>query len=220
MTVIEKAVLVSPISASPSGEVSSGVPLPVPPIPPEAIHRALDKILASSAFARSHRLTLFLRYIVEQSFEGRGQDLKEYLLAAEVFGRKAGFDPRLDPIVRVEAGRLRLRLKEYYRREGKDDEVRIECAKGGYAVMFRTRETAAPKLEVRPRKRNQTPAIAVLPFHDLSPEKDQEYFCDGITEELIGRTGGFEYVRLRVQRQERRHPQDRQKAQRYGHRRR
>jgi serine/threonine-protein kinase len=166
------------------------------PVPPETVHRALDRIVASEAFTRSPRLTKFLRYIVEQSLEGHGPELKEYVLAEEVFGRKSGFDPRIDPIVRVEAGRLRRRLKEHYRREGKDDEVRIECAKGGYAVMFRTPAAPAWKPEVRKPKRRECPAIAVLPFHDLSPEKDQEYFCDGITEELIGLLTQIEGMRV------------------------
>ncbi len=161
---------------------------PAPPIPPVSIYKALDKILASAAFTRSRRLSHLLRYIVEQSFEGRGPELKEYRLAVEVFGRSAGFDPRIDPIVRVEAGRLRTRLKEYYRGEGKEDEVRIECAKGAYAAIFRIRMAPASKPEVRAckPKRHGGHAIAVLAFHDLSPERDQEYFCDGITEELIG----------------------------------
>ena len=187
MAVIEKAVVGPPAGAPPADdEFAEGRPAPAPPIPPEKIHRALDKVVASAAFTRSPRLTKFLRYIVEQSLEGRGPELKEYLLAVEVFGRKTGFDPRIDPIVRVEAGRLRIRLKEYYRLEGKVDEVRIECAKGGYAVVFRTPVMRASKSEVRKPKRRECPAIAVLPFNDLSPEKDQEYFCDGITEELIG----------------------------------
>ena len=197
MPAIAKAPVGSPAGASPAETgLSGGRPAGAHPIPPETIRRALDKIVASEAFTRSPRLTKFLRYIVEQTLAGRGSELKEYLLAIEVFNRKNGFDPRIDPIVRVEAGRLRRRLREHYRREGKHEEVRIECAKGSYAVMFRTAAAPAAKSEARKPKRRECPAIAVLPFTDLSPERDQEYFCDGITEELIGLLTQIEGIRV------------------------
>jgi hypothetical protein len=82
-------------------------------------------------FARNERLSRFLRFVVERHLEGRDEELKESLIAIEVFGRPLGYDSKKDPIVRTEASRLRARLSEYYLGEGKDDPLAIELPKGG-----------------------------------------------------------------------------------------
>lgn len=155
---------------------------------PAAIDAQLQKILGSSVFARSRRLRDFLAYIVRETLEGRAGELKEYALGVAVFGRLQSFDPRIDPIVRVDAGRLRARLKEYYRHEGRNDPLCIDCVKGSYVPVFkrRDRSSAAPENKPPQRRENRKgPAIAVLPFRDFSPGQDQEYFCEGIAQELI-----------------------------------
>ena len=88
------------------------------------IRRQLERILASDGFARAERMSRFLRFVVEQTLRGRGDQLKEYLIGVEVFDRRESFDPRIDPVVRGEARRLRLKLKEYYDSEGQNDPVR------------------------------------------------------------------------------------------------
>src|SRR5215472_12163635 len=98
----------------------------------DAARRQLERVLASSGFARNERMSRFLRFLVERHLEDRDHELKESVLAVEVFGRRGDHNPRQDAIVRTEAGRLRARLSEYYLREGKDDEVVIELPKGGY----------------------------------------------------------------------------------------
>ena len=102
-----------------------------------AARRQLDRVLASPGFARNERLSRFLRFVVERHLEGRDAELKESLLAIEVFGRPADYDPQQDPIVRTEASRLRARLNEYYLGEGKDDPVVIGVPKGGYVPVVR-----------------------------------------------------------------------------------
>src|SRR6266550_1547779 len=87
----------------------------------QAIREELERILSSSGFARNERLSRFLRFLVERHLEGRDEEIKESLIAVEVFGRKPDYDPRLDSIVRTEAGRLRARLTEYYVTEGSQD---------------------------------------------------------------------------------------------------
>src|SRR5919198_1470671 len=108
----------------------------------------LERILASPGFARNERLSRFLRFVVEGHLEGKDRELKESLLAIEVFGRSPGYDPKQDPIVRTEASRLRARLSEYYLGEGKDDPLIIELPKGGYVPVIRPYqrrpETTAP----------------------------------------------------------------------------
>jgi adenylate cyclase len=111
------------------------------------VHAALERILASRCFQQAGRASDFLRYVVEQTLAGGGQRLKGYTIGVEVFGRPADFDAQSDALVRVEAGRLRRRLLEYYAGEGAADAVRIELPRGSYAVEYHfacTDEHAVP----------------------------------------------------------------------------
>jgi hypothetical protein len=108
----------------------------------EAIHAQVDKILASETFAHSERLRRFLRFTVDQAV--RGEHLKEHLVGVHVFDRDPLYDPRVDPIVRVEAGRLRSKLREYYETHGRDDPILVDFPKGSYAPAFAHQQTALP----------------------------------------------------------------------------
>jgi tetratricopeptide (TPR) repeat protein len=102
-----------------------------------AIIRAeLDRVLASDAFQAAPQLSTFLSFIVGRTIEGRADELKGYTIAVEGLGRPAGFNPQLDPIVRVEAGRLRRALAQYYAGDGHGDAVRISIPVGGYVPVF------------------------------------------------------------------------------------
>jgi serine/threonine-protein kinase len=147
---------------------------------PEEVRRQLDKLLASHWFARSERMCRFLRFAVEHTLAGTVDDIKEYLVGVEVFDRGADYDPRVDPIVRVEARRLRAKLEAYYASAGKDDAVRIEFPKGAYAATFLDRTKAQ---QAEPAE-NRAARIVLLPFTSLSPESG-DHFSDGLTEELI-----------------------------------
>ena len=96
---------------------------------------ALERILASRCFEQAARSSGFLRFVVDQTLAGQGDRLKGYTIAVEVFGRPPDFDAQTDPLVRVEAGRLRRRLIEYYADEGRDDPVRLELPRGSYSVV-------------------------------------------------------------------------------------
>ena len=109
----------------------------------------LEKVIGSSPFATADRLRRFLRYIVEKSLAREGEALKEYAIGVEVYGRKPDFDPRIDAIVRVEASRLRGKLREYYETAGHDDSIRIELPKGSYTPLFTPLEEAA-KIDAKP----------------------------------------------------------------------
>ena len=95
----------------------------------------LDKILSSNVFARTERLRNFLRFIVKESLQGRADSLKEQVLACEIYGRGADFEAAIDPVVRVDARRLRDKLREYYS-EFPNDPLIISLPKGGYAPAF------------------------------------------------------------------------------------
>src|SRR5581483_1735225 len=99
----------------PSGQPASGwLSVPSSPNDIQAVRRAVEKITASAIFAESQRMARFLRFAVEETLRGNGGRLKEIVIGAEVFDRGADYDPRLDPIVRVEARRLRTKLVAYY----------------------------------------------------------------------------------------------------------
>ncbi len=115
-------------------------------VPPEAIAAQLDRILASATFRYSERLSRFLKFVVEQRLAGNAGQLKETVLAVEIFDRKPSYDSRVDSIVRVEARRLRDKLEKYYSGEGSDDPVAIVLPKGTYvpAFVLRSAASAAP----------------------------------------------------------------------------
>lgn len=124
-------------------EVSSAANPPA--IVPEAVVRnELERLLATPSLRDSELLKQFLRYIVETTLAGEADQLKEYRVGVEVFGRDASFDPKLDPVVRMTARRLRAKLQEHYENGGRGALVRIEVPKGGYGACFVTVPQLAP----------------------------------------------------------------------------
>ena len=103
----------------------------------EAIREELSRILESSIFVQSDRLSRFLRYTVETTLAGDAETLKEYLIGTEVYDRRPPYHPNMDSIVRSEARRLRRKLKEYYESMGKNDLVLIYYRPGSYVPAFR-----------------------------------------------------------------------------------
>jgi adenylate cyclase len=114
------------------------------------VRAALDRILASRCFQQAGRASDFLRFVVEQTLQGGGQRLKGYTIGVEVFGRPADFDAQSDALVRVEAGRLRRRLVEYYASDGAADPIRIELPRGTYAVEYEFATAAAEEVPAEP----------------------------------------------------------------------
>ncbi len=104
----------------------------------EQIRLELDRILSSRVFSTAKRSRMFLHYVVERSLLNSAP--KEFEIAVEVLGRGADYDPDIDATVRVEASRLRQRLREYYDTAGKTDPILIEIPKGGYGAVFTSRE--------------------------------------------------------------------------------
>lgn len=175
-----------------------------------AIRAELDRVLSDPAFSGANRRSRLLRYLVEETLEDRGASLKESVIATDVFDRSADYDPQVDSVVRVEVGRLRARLAEYYEKAGARDGVRIEIPKGGYRPVFVFREIAETSPQPPPRRgvapiaaaivliailavvfwrtRVSPPAgittVAVLPFLNLSGNNAYEYLSDGVSDEL------------------------------------
>jgi adenylate cyclase len=123
---------------------------------------ALERILRSRCFEHATRASDFLRFVVGKTLAGEGAQLKGYTIAIHVFGRPADFDARSDPLVRVEALRLRQRLTEYYAGEGAQERVRLELPRGGYALKASFATPQAPRIETAAPAPQQHGAVALL----------------------------------------------------------
>jgi hypothetical protein len=119
---------------------------------PNAIYEELHRVTASQHLCHSSNLQRFLRFVVEEELAGRGEEIKETLIAIEVFHRSDNFDPRLDSIVRVQATMLRKKLAAYYANEGANSPIQIELAKGRYVPSFQARQTITPLLSSPARR--------------------------------------------------------------------
>jgi len=132
-----------------------------------SINDQLERILNTPPLVSSPSLSRFLRYVVEETAAGRGAAIKEYTLGLNVFDRGDEFNPRLDPIVRVQARNLRARLDKYYATQGTDDPVRIELPKGTYVPVFhfRTVETVSENghQTVQANSASPTEPVSVMP---------------------------------------------------------
>jgi TolB-like protein len=199
----------------------------------ERVRDQVQRVLRSEQFGNAPGLEKALSYLVEQSLAGRGGELKEVIVALEVFNRGAEFDPRTDSSVRTQIGRLRGRLSSYYDGPGRADPIVIEIPKGTYAPVISARDQDEPVVKpAAPRKRSSpwlwaaaavvavgaaawlsstmwrsepVSSLAVLPFVDLTPEHNYEFFSEGMAEEIIdalvqndrlrviARTSSFQY---------------------------
>jgi hypothetical protein len=145
----------------------------------DLVRRALAAILASETFARSGRLRAFLSYIVESELAGKAAQLKGYSIGIDVFGRPPGFDAGSDPLVRVQAGKLRKLLEQYYVSEGAFDRLRIRVPLGGYIPEYSLAEEAPaatgeiarcnPAPVHRPARQKPKPRRSWLPAPVSSP---------------------------------------------------
>jgi serine/threonine-protein kinase len=170
----------------------------------ERIREQVERIIRSRIFARANRMKRFLSYTVEQALKGEEESIKEYSVALAVFDKPQSFDPRLDPIVRVEAGRLRTKIRQYYDGPGRRDPIRIVYRKRSYNPNFevlssegnetqpkavadlgKQRVRVGTEKPARSQGHQEFRAIAVLPFINLSVPKKREYIGDAITEEII-----------------------------------
>jgi adenylate cyclase len=157
------------------------------PVPATAVRDQLARVVSSPGFVSSARLCRFLTHVVNRTIDGDIDSLKELSIAMEVFDRTSEYDPNIDAIVRVEARRLRAKLKAYYEEgQGTVDPVLIGLRPGSYVPVFRWLD--APPARHREEIGAAPPpgriCIAVLPFVNMSPEPEQDYFCDGISEEI------------------------------------
>lgn len=166
----------------------------------DAIRDQLDRILGHSEFQATDRLRAFLRFVVEEALAGRGAAIRGYTIATRVFRRSENFDPSRDPIVRIEAGRLRRALERYYLVAGGLDPIRIDIPKGRYVPRFH-RQTPARGGANSPSTNGSDgllpddgPCVAILPFRDLTGDPDRAFFVNGLVEELVNELNHYENI--------------------------
>jgi serine/threonine-protein kinase len=175
---------------------ASPKPAPSGILKDDRVREQLERVLASATFRQVDRLKRFLSFIVIEAIAGRGDQLKEYVIGVQVFDKETSFDPRADPIVRVQARRLRTRLMRYYREEARPDELVIELPKGGYAPTFKPHEPSSPGRRSIAAALVLQNTIAVLPFVDYSAAGDLGFFCQAVRQEVITRLAASEGLRV------------------------
>ena len=177
-----------PVKGLPEFAPIGGADPALPLLRPESIQRHLENVVVSEQMRHSRKLCQFLRYTVEEVLKGHGAELKEYAIGVGAFRRAREFDPGADPIVRVQARRLRSKLELYYQTEGRAEAVRIEYPKGSYSPIFTRRAPLAdPQLAhtgIQVSGNKSVHQIAILPFIGVGGE-GSEAFGDGLTDELM-----------------------------------
>lgn len=164
---------------------------------PADVQRQLQRVLASPELRRSNRLADFLAYVVEETLEGRQERIKAYSIGIEVFGRDGTFDPQLDPVVRIEAGRLRRELEHYYLATGRDDAIGIEIPKGGYVPHFFYRAQVS--------RRGESEATVPLPAPAPPPgvaDGDRQHWRWAVTGAVIACLFALVWLGTRLERAE------------------
>jgi hypothetical protein len=142
------------------------VPLSSGLIDADTINAALEQIMHSARLRSAVQLRRFLAFVVEESLSGRGDKLKAYTIATRALGRPSDFDPGKDPIVRVEATRLRAALTAYYAEEGRDALIRLHMLPGSYRPLIELRES--PSIAVSEPVPETPPVIEPAPAPALA----------------------------------------------------
>jgi TolB-like protein/Flp pilus assembly protein TadD len=187
------------------------------PVPPEAAESALRKLLASPQLSHSRRLSELLEFISRKALAGQGVEVTEAQIARAIYGRDPDYDPTVDPIVRVEANRLRGKLQAYYAGEGRDESVRLRLPPDSFVPLFeaapvsaqdpapadgRRRSwrialaaglaavtTMAALVPFGRKAHDPRASIAVLPFANGGGLQGKDYFSEGLTERITGQLG-------------------------------
>ena len=156
----------------------------------EAIREQLDRILEHVEFQATDKMRDFLRYVVEETLAGRSERIKGFSVAVEVFGRDSDFDAANDPVVRIQAGRLRRAIERYYLVGGRQDPIRIDIPKGSYVPVFA--EGSGPKplpsrgqeLPKQTALAESCPVVLIVPFEDFTGKQEHAYLGVGLATEL------------------------------------
>ena len=160
------------------------------PFSNEEIREQLERILGHAEFQATEKNRDFLRYIVEETLAGRSERIKGFSIACEVFGRDSDFDASHDPVVRIQAGRLRRAIERYYLVAGMQDPIRIKIPKGHYIPVFTRGSSPKPlaspakNLPSQSKLAETCPVVLIVPFKDLTGKPELAYLGLGLATEL------------------------------------
>lgn len=172
---------------------------PIADVPtPDEVRAALDRIVSSEAFRSSPQLAAFLSFVVESALQGRGDRIKGYTIGIEALKRSANFDPQIDPIVRVEATRLRRALERYYSGPGAGSAVRIALSRGNYVPLFSHNQKAevAPVAAGPIASGNGMPTLLIQPFDLLTAPGTQAVSATTLHEKLCDAFTRFDTINI------------------------
>jgi len=179
-------------------------PRPIAEVPnPDEVRAALGQLVLSDVFRASPQLSAFLSYVVEAALQGKSDSIKGYTIGVEALKRAPDFDPQIDPIVRVEATRLRRAMERYYSGPGADCAVRVKLARGSYVPSFfyhstrdgRTRQHPAPIVgNLQPG--NGMPTLLLQPFELLTAPASQSVSAATLHDKLCDAFARFDTINI------------------------
>ena len=181
-------------------EESMGVLLPS--LDAAEIKNQLNRILASPDFQATEKQKDFLHFVVSETLAGKSHEIKGYTVATRVFGRNENFDPNMDPIVSIQANKLRRALERYYLTQGRTDPILIAIPKGAYVPTFtRIAADEAPDdhsslLKPLILDRETWPTVMVLPFQNLTGDQEKEYWAIGFVTELAVELARYQEIKV------------------------
>ena len=165
----------------------------------EVILHQLEHMLTGTDFTATPQQTALLEYVVNQTLAGNADQIKGYTVATEVFGRRSDFDQSIDPIVSIQASRLRLAMKKYYETVGKNDPIRIDIPKGTYVPTFDEQhpdESIAAEKDAPIRFTAAWPTLLVQPLTNLTADPEDDFLSIGLTAELAHALGHYREIRV------------------------
>ena len=166
----------------------------------EKISRQLERMLASPDFKATPQQVALLRYVVNQTLAGNSSQIKGYTVATEVFGRRSDFDQSIDPIVSIQASRLRQAMARYYETAGKHDSLHIDIPKGTYVPTFGEQLPShlhiAAEQEAAAGVMTFWPSLLVRPLTNLNGHREDDYLALGLTAELAHALGHYREIRV------------------------
>ncbi|MEJ0081691.1 MAG: hypothetical protein WDM78_12275 [Puia sp.] len=155
---------------------------------PEAVRIELERILSSKVLRKSAVLSNFLRFVVTETLTNKVSEIKEYSIAVKALGKPADFNPQIDALIRIHAGRLRRTLLEYYSEEGDSDPINITLNRGSYVPEFSIRDEKRVITQTASQgiteKKSTVYRLAVLPFKNLTGISENDFMIDGFCEQL------------------------------------
>ncbi len=168
----------------------------------DAILEQLNRVLSHPEFQATPQQRDLLRFVVSETLEGREHQIKGYTVATQALGRNPDFDPKSDPVVSIQASRLRKALERYSLVAGSRDPIRIEIPKGTYVPVFHVQKPPVSVEATRPREpetsfdREPWPTVLVRPFRNLTGDPEQDYIAAGLASELAIELSRYQDIRV------------------------